>query len=522
MTPDEHEHERSIGDDAVDEEYEAGALVPIGAVMAGVDEAQRAVASEVYARESKRAKEPPHVLHAERDVLAAVVTHGAMALDVCEEVGLRGADFFELRGGLVYDAAMAVRARGAIISITSISDQLHRRAQLGAAGGQLGVHDAFMQRLDDENAEELIDHLPAWIDGQLVDAGLRALRTHAELVREHSRRRSIIDVARKAVVAATTGQDSSRILDETQSSLSRIEAGTAVTSVSIAEVADRLTRTLPAFGFERRCLATGFHDVDGLLSGGFSPGDLVVVAARPSMGKTEWMLNLMGKVCIDRGKAAMFFSLEMDNAQLVTRIAGSRARVNPMRKNASQAQITRLLGALGDASKAHIYLDDTPALDIARLRARARAQHRKDPLSLLGIDYIQLLVGGEGADSNRNEMIGDMTRGLKALGRELGIPIVALSQLNRGVEMRADKRPMMSDLRESGAIEQDADVIAFLYREEYYSKEKCPADKVGVAEFILGKNRNGPTGTVRLHFGGHENDPADAPPRFENLARGHG
>jgi replicative DNA helicase len=493
------------------------ALVPIGAVLEGHAVATKQIASEVYEREKKRVREPPHVVHAERDVLAAVVEHGNAALDICEEAGLRAADFYEERSGWIYDAAVALRARGAIVSTTAIADQLHRRQKLEEAGGRMGVEVA-VERWRAEGADEHLENFGGWIEGRLVDGSLHRLKTHADLVVEHAQRRRIIDVCRKAVVSAMTGVDSGRTLDEAQQALARVEVGVGTPVSDTRAVANKLLKTLPALGGERTVVKSGFVDFDRLLQGGFAPGDLVVLAARPSMGKTEFLLNVLGRLSVDGGAAAMLFSLEMDTEQLITRLAGGRARVNPMRKDPTRQQQTRLVAALGEVSQAPLFIDDTPALDITGLRARARAQHRKRPLTIIGVDYLQMLAGGEG-EENRATAVGEMTKGLKSLARELKVPVVALSQLNRGVESRTDKRPMMSDLRESGAIEQDADVIGFFYREEYYLKDRTPGDKVGVAEVIVAKHRNGPTGVVRLRFGRHESDPSDAPPRFDSLAK---
>ena len=181
-----------------------------------------------------------------------------------------------------------------------------------------------------------------------------------------------------------------------------------------------------------------------------------------------------------------------------------------------QARLTKALGEVGDAP---LRIDETPGLNVAQLRARARAQKRREPIELVVVDYLQLLEAERAVD-NRAVEVGGISRALKGLARELRVPVVALSQLSRGVESRADKRPLLSDLRESGALEQDADVICFLYREEYYLRDATPGNKQGVAEVSVAKHRNGPTGVISLHFGRHADDPADAPPRFGSLARG--
>ena len=256
-------------------------------------------------------------------------------------------------------------------------------------------------------------------------------------------------------------------------------------------------------------LATGFADLDELTSG-LQPADLIIVAARPSMGKTALAVNMAEHAAIKSRKAVAIFSMEMSASQLAFRLISSLGRIDQQHlRNGDLAEEDwpRVTSAITLLSETKILIDDTPALSPAELRARARRMKRQYDLGLIVVDYLQLMAV-PGNKENRATEISEISRGLKALAKELNIPVIALSQLNRSLEQRTDKRPVMADLRESGAIEQDADVILFIYRDEYYDKES--ADK-GLAEIIIGKQRNGPTGTVKLTFLGRYT-------RFESTA----
>jgi len=250
---------------------------------------------------------------------------------------------------------------------------------------------------------------------------------------------------------------------------------------------------------------TGFADLDELTAG-FQPGDLIIVAARPSMGKTAFTLNIAQHAAITARKAVAFFSLEMSKEALVQRILCAEGRVDASRLRTGRLrdeEYAQLATAAGYLNTAPIYIDDTPAISVLEMRAKARRlKADRQDLELVVVDYLQLMRGSSSKSENRQQEVSEISRGLKALAKELNVPVVALSQLSRAVESRPDKRPMMSDLRESGAIEQDADLITFLYRPEYYFG---PTDKdgnslEGRAELIVAKQRNGATGTVNLMF----------------------
>ncbi|MCL4163034.1 UNVERIFIED_CONTAM: hypothetical protein GTU68_049800, partial [Idotea baltica] len=255
-------------------------------------------------------------------------------------------------------------------------------------------------------------------------------------------------------------------------------------------------------------IASGFTGLDNITAG-FQKSDLLIIAARPAMGKTSLALTVAQWVGIHEQKRVALFSLEMSKEQLVMRMLCSEARVDSTRVrtgNLDQSDFPKLVDSASKISDSPIFIDDTPALSISELRAKARRLHREAPLELVVVDYLQLLKSPSFKNSREQE-ISDISRSLKALAKELSVPVIALSQLNRSVEQRVDKRPLMSDLRESGAIEQDADIIMFIYRDEVYNEDT--PDK-GVAELIISKHRSGPTGIVRLAFNG-------AHTRFDNL-----
>jgi replicative DNA helicase len=260
---------------------------------------------------------------------------------------------------------------------------------------------------------------------------------------------------------------------------------------------------------------TGFFDLDRMTAG-FQPGDLIVLAARPSMGKTAFAINIGENVAINEGLPVVIYSMEMGANQLALRMVGSIGRIDQSHLRTGRLaddEWGRLSEAVDKLGKASIFIDESPGLSPSEVRARARRQARIcGKLGLIIIDYLQLMSGNGGSEENRATVIGEISRSLKALAKELQCPVVALSQLNRSVESRPDKRPMMSDLRESGAIEQDADIIMFIYRDEYYTKEECK--EPGIAEIIIAKQRNGPVGTVKLAFQRMHT-------KFENLAPGY-
>jgi replicative DNA helicase len=344
------------------------------------------------------------------------------------------------------------------------------------------------------------------------------IRRYAEIVRERAILRRLVSVGDEIATSALNpqGRDTKQILDEAESKVFQIAEQGARGKQDFQPMNTLLTHVVERIQelFERANpsdvtgVPTGFADLDRMTSG-MQPGDLIIVAGRPSMGKTSFALNIGEHVAIDQGMPVAVFSMEMGAAQLALRTLGSVGRINQQRlrtgrlQNDDWPQLTNAMQKMHDAP---MYIDETPALNSLELRARARRLAR----SLIVVDYLQLMSSTSQGE-NRATEISEISRSLKALAKELAVPLIALSQLNRSVEQRNERRPMMSDLRESGAIEQDADVIIAIYRDEHYNPET--STEKGIAEILILKQRNGPIGTVKLRFAGEFT-------RFDNLAQG--
>jgi replicative DNA helicase len=335
------------------------------------------------------------------------------------------------------------------------------------------------------------------------------MRRYAEIVRERAVLRKLIAASDEIATNAfnPAGRQVSQILDEAEGKIfkigeetSRGKQGFFSMDQLAVQLIDRVTELAENGAEDVTGVRSGFYDLDKNTAG-LQPGDLIILAARPSMGKTAFALNIAENVSVNEGLPVVVFSMEMGASQLALRMVGSQGRIDQQHLRTGRLdndEWGRLTEAVERLSKSSVFIDETPALTGPELRARARRQARMcGKLGLIVIDYLQLMSGSGGDGENRATEIGEISRGLKALAKELQCPVIALSQLNRSVETRTDKRPMMSDLRESGAIEQDADVIMFIYRDEYYNKE---SKEPGVAEIIIAKQRNGPVGTVKLTF----------------------
>ena len=349
------------------------------------------------------------------------------------------------------------------------------------------------------------------------------IRRYAELVHERAVQRKLVQVATDIaeIALSPSGKDVGQLLDEAETRILEIgEAGTR-NRTGFEEIQPVLARVMERIDYlyhrdnpsDVTGVPTGFVDLDEKTAG-LQPGDLIIVAGRPSMGKTAFALNIAENVAVDNGLPVAVFSMEMGGTQLAMRMLGSISRVDQHRMRTGRLndeEWGKLASAMGKLHDAPIYIDETAALNALELRSRARRLRRQcGKLGLIVVDYLQLMSGSnQSANENRATEISEISRGLKALAKELDVPVVALSQLNRALEQRNDKRPMMSDLRESGAIEQDADVILFIYLDEVYFPDK--PESRGVAEVIIGKQRNGPIGKIDLTFLGQYT-------RFENRA----
>lgn len=349
------------------------------------------------------------------------------------------------------------------------------------------------------------------------------LRRYAEIVRERAILRKLVAASDEIATDAFNpqGRPVPQILDEAEGKIFRIgeegsrsRQGFQSMDQLVVQLIDRVNELAENGAEEVTGVRSGFYDLDRMTAG-LQPGDLIILAARPSMGKTAFALNIAEHVAVQEGLPVVVFSMEMGASQLALRMVGSLGRIDQSGLRTGRLrddEWSRLTEAVDRLGKAPVFIDESPGLSPSELRARARRQARQcGRLGLIVVDYLQLMSGSGGAnEENRATVIGEISRGLKGLAKELKCPVIALSQLNRSVETRTDKRPMMSDLRESGAIEQDADVIMFIYRDEYYNKD---SKEPGVAEIIIGKQRNGPVGTVKLTF-------LKPLTKFDNLAPG--
>ncbi|HWH74629.1 MAG TPA: replicative DNA helicase [Methylibium sp.] len=448
--------------------------------------------------EVARLRIPPHSIEAEQSVLGGLLIDNG-AWDRAGDL-LGEGDFYRYEHRLIYEAI------GRLINATKPADVITVYEQLQSLG----------------KAEEVggIAYLNAL--AQSVPSAAN-LRRYAEIVRERAVLRKLVAASDEIATNAFNpqGRSVSQILDEAETKImhigeegSRTREGFQPMDRLVVQLIDRVTELANNGAEEVTGVRTGFFDLDRMTAG-LQPGDLVVLAARPSMGKTAFALNIAEHVAVNEGLPAVVFSMEMGASQLALRMVGSLGRIDQSGLRTGRlrddewGRLTEAVDKLGQAS---IFIDESAALTPGELRARARRQARQcGKLGLIVVDYLQLMSGSSSNEENRATVLGEISRGLKSLAKELKCPVIALSQLNRSVETRTDKRPMMSDLRESGAIEQDADVIMFIYRDDYYNKET--SKEPGVAEIIIAKQRNGPVGTVKLTF-------LKPLTKFDNLAPG--
>ena len=445
-------------------------------------------------------KLPPNSVEAEQSVLGGLLLENE-ALDRIADI-LSQADFYRHDHRLIYTHIAKLIEQNRPADIVTVAESLENSAELSSVGG--------------------IAYLGALAQNTPTAANIRR---YAEIVRERSIMRKLVEVGSGIAESAYNpqGRDAQQLLDEAEAKIFQIaesgnrgSQGFVNIQTLLPKVADRID-----FLYQRENqgsvtgVPTGFDDLDEKTSG-FQPGDLIIVAGRPSMGKTAFSLNIAENVALDTKKAVAVFSMEMGATQLATRMIGSVGRLDQHRMrngNLEDEDWARLTTALGKLNDAPIFIDEGAGLSSFDVRARARRLHRQTGgLGLIVVDYLQLMAGTSGrASENRATEISEISRSLKSLAKELEVPVVALSQLNRSVEQRPDKRPVMSDLRESGAIEQDADLILFIYRDEVYNPD---SEDKGTAEIIIAKQRNGPIGRVRLTFLGQHT-------RFENFSSGN-
>jgi replicative DNA helicase len=432
-------------------------------------------------------KVPPQNLEAERAVLGAVLIDNDALFTVMEI--LVPSDFHQPSHRLLLSTMLDLSERGEPIDIVTLADRLRTGGNLDKAGGP--------------------DYLPTLADEVPTSAGVG---NYARIVKEKSVLRHLIEASTDIVQDCfDSAGEVDELIDEAERRIFAISEQRIRTGfLSMKEIVKSSFKTIESL-YEKKehitGVASGFADIDDLTSG-FQPSDLVIIAGRPSMGKTAFALNIAQQAALKLKKTVAVFSLEMAKEQLVMRMLCSEARIDAHRLRSGFLGTTdwpKLSTAAGRLAEASIFIDDTPAISSMEMRAKARRLKAEKGLDLIIVDYLQLMSGRR--SDSREQEISEISRSCKALAKELGVPVLALSQLNRGVESRQDKRPILADLRESGAIEQDADVIIFIYRDEVYNKESM--DK-GVAEIIIGKQRNGPVGTRKLTW-------MDKYTRFEDM-----
>jgi replicative DNA helicase len=439
---------------------------------------------------------PPHSIEAESSVLGGLLLDN-QAWDRVNDLLVEN-DFYRHEHKLIFSAVGTLVNGSKPADVITVFEHLQNQGKSDGMGGL-----AYLNSL-----------------AQYVPSASN-IRRYAEIVRERAILRKLVTASDEIATNAFNpqGRPVDKILDEAEQKIfnigeegSRTKQGFQSMDTLVVELMDRV-QEMADNPNDITGVPTGFYDLDRMTSG-LQAGDLVVLAARPSMGKTALAVNIAEHVALNEGLPVAVFSMEMGASQLAVRVVGSIGRIDQGHLRTgklSDEEWPRLADAIDRLRTVSLHIDETPGLTPSELRANARRLARQcGKLGLIVVDYLQLMSGSTTAGDNRATELGEISRGLKMLAKELQCPVIALSQLNRSVEQRTDKRPMMSDLRESGAIEQDADIIMFIYRDDYYNKE---SKEPGIAEIIIGKQRNGPTGTVRLTF-------LKPLTRFESLASG--
>jgi replicative DNA helicase len=423
---------------------------------------------------------PPQNIEAEASLLGAILIDSESLIKIADVISSQ--DFYDPRHQKIYEAIDQLYNKQYAIDVLTITDQVKNNGNLEAVGGASYI-------------TELTNYVPT----------ASHIEQYAEIVSQKALRRRLIKASQNI---AELGFDETKVLQNLIE-----EAETNIFNVSQQHIKQNVVsiETILAESFDRlddlhkdknkiRGVPTGFKDLDGILAG-LQKSDLFILAARPSMGKTAFALALAHNIAVKAEETVLLFSLEMSKEQLVDRLLSSESGVdawNLRTGNLTDADFEKIGKAMGTLSEAPIYIDDTPGITVSDLRTRARREAHLRPLGLIIVDYLQLMSGSRSfGDGNRVQEISEISRGLKGIARELNVPVIALSQLSRSVESRSPQIPQLADLRESGSIEQDADVVAFLYREDYYNPE---SERRSIIDIFIKKHRNGPTGEVELFF----------------------
>ena len=431
--------------------------------------------------EPQTRQQPPQNPEAEASLLGAMLIDSDAIVKVADKI--QASDFFEKRHERIYEAMNQLYERHEAIDVLTLADTLKNNSQLDLIGGASYL-------------TELTNFVPT----------AAHVEQYADIVAQKAMRRRLIAASQDMV---GLGYDETKQLNELIE-----EAETRLFEVSKLHIKQNVIslETILAESFDRlddlhkdkkkiRGIPTGYKDLDNTLAG-FQRSDLVILAARPSMGKTALALNFAHNIAVQSNEPVLIFSLEMSKEQLVDRLLSMESGVDAWALrtgNLTDADFEKIGQAMGTLSEAQIYIDDTPGITVSDLRTKARREAHQRKLGLIIVDYLQLMSGNSryGSEGNRVQEISEISRGLKGIARELNVPVLALSQLSRSVESRSPQIPQLADLRESGSIEQDADVVAFIYREEYYNPD---TDRKKIADILIKKHRNGPTGGIELYF----------------------
>lgn len=428
-----------------------------------------------------RSKQPPQNAEAEASLLGAILIDGDAIVKVADAVS--AADFFEARHQRIYEAMLDLYEKRSAIDVLTLSDKLRNSGYLDMVGGPSYL-------------TELTNFVPTAAHAE----------QYADIVAQKAMRRRLISTAQEL---SSMGFDESLglrdLIEEAETKLFSVsETQVKQNVISIEDILSESFERLDDLHKDKksiRGIPTGYKDMDDMLAG-LQRSDLFVLAARPAMGKTAFVLNLAHNVAVKAKEPVLIYSLEMGKEQLVDRLLSMQSGVDAWALrtgNLTDQDFEKIGEAMGVLSEAPIYIDDTPGITVSDLRTKARRQSHKQPLGLIVVDYLQLMSGGSrfSNSANRVQEISEISRGLKGVARELNVPLIALSQLSRSVESRSPQIPQLADLRESGSIEQDADIVAFLYREDYYNPD---SDRKNILDVLIKKHRNGPVGGIELFF----------------------
>ena len=419
----------------------------------------------------------PHSMEAEQSVIGSMIMDRE-AIIVASEIVL-GDDFYNKQYGVVFDTMVELNDEGKPVDLVTLQDRLKEK-------------DVPPEVSSLEFIRDLITAVPTSAN----------IKHYANIVAEKATLRRLIRINEEIANTCYVGKESLEdILSDTEKRIfDLVQRRNTGEFVPIRQIVMNAMDSIEKASHNKgnvTGVATGFLDLD-YRTAGMQPSDLILVAARPSMGKTAFVLNIAQYVAFKQVKTVAIFSLEMSKEQLVNRLFSMESKVDSQHLrtgNLSDVEWEKLIESAGAIGKSNLIIDDTPGISISELRSKCRKYKLEHNLEMIIIDYLQLMSGSGRSTDSRQQEISDISRSLKALARELHVPVIALSQLSRAVEQRPDHRPMLSDLRESGAIEQDADVVMFIYRDDYYNKD---TEKKGIAEIIIAKQRNGPIGTVEL------------------------